>query len=59
MIFLSFIACKSSDSSFSHFEPNSTIQSVKGELYQREGISVVQQRILFHDQALNDYHRSG
>jgi hypothetical protein len=35
-------------------EPNSTIQSVKEELQQREGISVVQQRILFHGQALND-----
>ena len=35
-------------------EPNMTIGVIKEELQQREGISVVQQRLLFHGQNLHD-----
>lgn len=35
-------------------EPNMTIGAIKEELQQREGISVTQQRLLFHGQNLSD-----
>lgn len=35
-------------------EPNMTIAAIKEELQQREGISVSQQRLLYHGQNLND-----
>lgn len=35
-------------------EPNMTIGAIKEELQQREGISVPQQRLLFHGQNLHD-----
>ena len=35
-------------------EPTATILSIKEDLQQREGISVVQQRLLFKGQSLND-----
>ena len=35
-------------------EPTATIISLKEDLQQREGISVIQQRLLFKGQSLND-----